>query len=453
MKHFSTALVIFLIMRINVTIAQTKFFKRALRHETNREYSMAMHVYKEVLYKNMHNKDAKDGLKRSSNALLEDLLSTFFIANENEDYTAIKETSSTISRLQEELKYFDIALSLPTYYIQKIQASETATLNKSYDKGTAAMTQKNYVLAIQHFIEITERDENFKDTQQILKQAKMELLHQQALDKFQAKSYLEAYRLFKQLIEMVPNRTDFKAYADKCIEKGTITMSILSDREAIEGLKNQLKTTFISALSALNNPLLKIVERDNIDKIIDEQKQIFSGLFDEQTTAQLGMLSGAKWILLVKLQDYYYNLLPPQKLIRTAYMKETIKQYDNTGNWRKEDQFVPMVYHEYVKSCELRIALHYKLIEVETGQIILADKISGSKTPQVWYAKYTGEYTSLYPGLDDEIFIAEEKRQEFFQLFEQSTSLPKKKALFDDLRMDIVKKAAEDIQSKLFQIQ
>ncbi|MFN8651322.1 MAG: CsgG/HfaB family protein [Gemmatimonadales bacterium] len=75
------------------------------------------------------------------------------------------------------------------------------------------------------------------------------------------------------------------------------------DKEDFQALEKGLAGMLISELS--QNPAARLVDREAIQKILDEQKLAKDGAVDAATAAKVGKLVGAKYMVLGTFTDFY----------------------------------------------------------------------------------------------------------------------------------------------------
>jgi TolB-like protein len=112
----------------------------------------------------------------------------------------------------------------------------------------------------------------------------------------------------------------------------------LTDRERLEPMRKGLAQMFTSELSQLQD--LQLVERADLNRIIEEMKLAQAGMIDERTAQQVGKLAGAQHLL---LGGFIY--LPNKKIrvdVRVVEVEtgRTLKAGERTG---KEEQLFDMV--------------------------------------------------------------------------------------------------------------
>lgn len=74
-------------------------------------------------------------------------------------------------------------------------------------------------------------------------------------------------------------------------------------KEDYDALERGMAGMLISELGA--NPALRVVERENIQRLVDEQNLGASGRVDDQTAAKIGKLVGARYAIMGSFIDLY----------------------------------------------------------------------------------------------------------------------------------------------------
>jgi TolB-like protein len=89
--------------------------------------------------------------------------------------------------------------------------------------------------------------------------------------------------------------------------------SIGQEREDFDALQYGIQGMLISELAA--NPSARIVEREALQRLLDEQNLAASGRVDPQTAARLGKLVGARYVVLGTFIDFYGDFRLDARLV------------------------------------------------------------------------------------------------------------------------------------------
>lgn len=107
----------------------------------------------------------------------------------------------------------------------------------------------------------------------------------------------------------------------------------------------------------LINAGYNIVERSELEKIINEQKLSMSGLVNPDQIKQFGKISGCDVVITGAVTQY----LSERKEIISAYVRETTARGDVV------DRQIP-----HTVNIDAEVAITFKMIDVETGELICA---------------------------------------------------------------------------------
>jgi len=85
------------------------------------------------------------------------------------------------------------------------------------------------------------------------------------------------------------------------------------DKENFEALQKGIAGMLISELA--QNPAARVVEREDIQKLLEEQNLGASGRVDPQTGAKIGKLVGARYVVLGTFIDFYGDFRVDARLV------------------------------------------------------------------------------------------------------------------------------------------
>ena len=87
------------------------------------------------------------------------------------------------------------------------------------------------------------------------------------------------------------------------------------DKENFDALQKGIAGMLISELAA--NPAARVVERETVQRILDEQNLGTSGRVDPQTAARVGKLVGARYMVMGTFIDFYGDFRVDTRLVDT----------------------------------------------------------------------------------------------------------------------------------------
>ena len=394
-------------------LCQKRDYKRGLSFEKQGEISVAMAHYKAALYKNMYFAPAKAALERCANTRIESLLSDYFVERQQENWEKVQKISEGVLVIRDEMKYFSIEINLPDY--QKARLTEDRQMIEQMSRDSPR-SEENLNIA------------------------------EEASQAFRTGNYFLAYNLYGNLLDTNPENKDYAYYQDQSKAKGSVSMAVAGLEDPKNRHARSLKAAILSALAQWSHPLLTIVEREDLDMLIREQQQVFTGLFEEKSTASPGLLKGVKHLLLIRLEDIKYSRDPGKPMRQTAYEEVRSKDFDEAGNWRVNTRYLPRQYTEINERASMTASLHYELVEVETGNILIADKVFGTIDDMRLYSSYHGNVETLFPVREGEIVISGEYVQDFRDSFRDQRILKGENQLLHELEQQLAGKVATDLK-------
>lgn len=217
-----------------------------------------------------------------------------------------------------------------------------AELHPAYDAGKAALESGLIHQAYSHFLEVTRRDAQFKDA---------------------------------------------LALRDSCLQMGAFRLAFVPIPHTGNDTKveSQLAARIQQAVLDMDNPFVRLLERENIDHLVAEQQQGLSGLFDEDQAAQAGKFEGAEFVLTVELLNREVRTTPLETQHLRGYM----------GEHTKSEKVHYSVHHRH-RTFDARV--RFQVIHSETGQVFATRMVPFHHEDVLDYAKFNGDKSGLFPG-------------------------------------------------------
>ena len=112
------------------------------------------------------------------------------------------------------------------------------------------------------------------------------------------------------------------------------------DKEDFQALEKGLAGMLIYELS--QNPAARLVDREAIQKILDEQKLAKDGAVDAATAAKVGKLVGAKYMVLGSFTDFYGKFRVDARLV-SVETSEILKVVRGDPKLEKREDISPLL--------------------------------------------------------------------------------------------------------------
>jgi len=210
----------------------------------------------------------------------------------------------------------------------------------------------------------------------------------------------------------------------------------------------------MTALIDAKDPFLKVVDRENLERILEEQRLSLSGVVDEQTAVRVGNLMGAQAVLMGDVVSY--QELPGQvrRSTKEGYESYRVQQVNKeTGEKYYVTRYKPVTYSEFYQENKVVLTLNYRLVSLETGEVLLSKVAEKQAQDQAYYASYDGNKDALLPKLNGNVDLRDNARREVRSLLNASREVkPVATLLSEVLRATSTSMAGtiqQEISSKL----
>ena len=380
------------ILLLATSCASKRYTKKASKFEEAGLYEDAAEYYYEAIKRKDSNVDAKLGLRKNGQLVLEEKLADF-----NNAYKQGNNKEAVYSYLDAE-NYFNkvkaIGVNLDFSEINKAYYSEAKEeyLDIRYAEAIENLNREDFNAARIILEEIINIDNNYKDTNEKYIIAKYEPMYREGLHLLDIELYRKAYYTFDEILSGAGQYKQVLSLKEEAHEKGTIT--ILVDEFTYTKSNQRVVSTAINtaakgSLSALENPFIKIVEPASFNAGIYENEEI---------NMEAASLAGIKAVLACHIIGVASI---PGKLVKTtqkAYIKEITKKRNEAGEEYEKVDYYKTEYKEYEIRNRSQLDLSFKLVSTENGEIMVSDVYNLSNSDEANYAIYKGDKKKLIPG-------------------------------------------------------
>lgn len=377
------------------------YAKKATRLDAEGMYAEAADMYLQAVQRNAKNVEAKIGLKKAGQRLLDDKLSSFFkTMSMDSDRAAAVKAYLEAKAYQERVGRLGVVLEIPDHHKADFERVKGEHLVDLYDRGQALLEQQDFASAERTFNEIAKLEPGYKDASSLQSVAYLEPLYRAGKVDLEAGRYRKAYEEFNKVVTKDPAYKDASTLLQQTVAKGQFSVAILpfTAAEKAASVRPKVQAHAITALTSTKDPFLKVVDRENIDRILEEQRLSLSGVVDEQTAVRVGNLIGAQAVLMGEVVDYREE---PGALRRStkegfeSYRQEQINK--ETGEKYYVTKYRPVTYTEYYHERKVILSFSYRLVSLETGEVLVSKVVDQQANDHAYYAAYDGNRDSLLP--------------------------------------------------------
>lgn len=382
------------------------FAKKAAKLDGSGMYAEAADMYLQSAVRNARNVDALIGLKKTGQMVLNDKLGTFFKAfSLGDDKEAAVNAYLDAKDYQDRVRRAGVALDVPDSYAADFNQVKGEYLIDLYTRGHALLDNKDYAAAEALFGKIGKLEPGYKDASSLQQIAFLEPLYVAGKAALLAGQFRQAYNDLDRVVKGNAAYKDAAGLRQACIDKGRYAIAVLPFNTAGKGQLSapaaSLQAYLTSAIIDLNDPFLKVVDRDNIQKILDEQRLGLSGVVDESTAVSAGKLMGAQAVIMGTVMTYDEVPGKLRTSSKDGYESYSVKQVDQaSGEVSYATRYKPVKYTEYYRENKVDLSVNYKVVSLETGQVLVSKVLERHADDHAWYAAYDGNAGALLPAMN-----------------------------------------------------
>ncbi|MEN9333020.1 MAG: hypothetical protein RLY35_200 [Bacteroidota bacterium] len=429
------------------------YTKLGTKQEASGLTTEASNSYYAALMRKRSYIDAQIGMKRTGQTVLNQKMAEFgrkkAMGTAKEGVYAYLEADEYRKRINN----VGVNLEVSQIYLDDFDAVKSQYVAELYEKGTSHLEKEEYRDAEVTFKELTKFDPNFKDAKDLGDVAYLEPLYKDGKSMLEAGRYRSAYESLNKVLAKKSSYKNALELKNQSLEKGTITVALLpfSNGTRTQNAEVSMSAYTLSALTNIKDPFLRVVDRENMMAILQEQKLQLSGVVDDATAVEVGKIVGAQVILTGTVLNYDEKRGNVNRETRTAYQAYNERQVSN-GQEVVVTKYKPVDYSSYYGKSYCSMDAQVKLISLKTGELLKTNMITKKLEDEVYYAKADLDRNTLYPGEAGRVETASEKVQAFRGLFNARRELKSVDEMNSDLYRAISNEMAEQVKSLMLEL-
>lgn len=448
-------LILFVILILSlVSCKGPKYYtKLATKQETSGLTTEAANSYYTALVRKRSFIDAQIGMKRTGQTVLNQKLAEFgrkkSLGSSKEAVYAYLDADD----YKRKIGNVGINLDINQMYLDDFDAAKTNYVSELYEKGTTHLENEEYRDAEQTFKELTKFDPNFKDAKDLGDVAYLEPLYKDGKAMLEAGKFRSAYESLSKVLAKKSNYKNSLDLKNQSLEKGTITIALLpfTNGTRTQNAEVNMSAYTLSALTNIKDPFLRVVDREHMMAILQEQKLQLSGVVDDATAVEVGKIVGAQVILTGTVLKYDEKTGNINRETRTAYQSYSEKQISN-GQEIVVTKYKPVEYSSFYGKSYTAMDAQVKLISLKTGELLKTNLITKRLEDEVYYARSDFDRNSLFPGEGGRVLTGSDKVQSFRALFNARRELKSVEELNADLYKSVSNEMAEQVKSLMLEL-
>jgi Curli production assembly/transport component CsgG len=407
-----------------------------------------------AVMKKRSNLDAQIGLKKNGQLVLNLKLNEFTQRNSFGTLREAVYAYQTALDYKNKIAGVGVELTIPDYQIADFEKAKKKYLEQVYEDGTKLLEESKFKEAETQFSEISKWDPNFKDAENLKDIAYCEPLYQKGLEEFNAKRYRASHTNLEQVHNKKLNYKETEKYMEMCIQKGTYTMALMPFQNGtnINGVDTKAGAYILNALTGIKDPFLNVVDRENLQTILNEQKFQMSGVFSESTAVEIGKIAGAKAIITGTVLNHTVSTGQLRKVTRNGFESYQVQKTNAEGKTYYDTQYKAVTYDEYYNYCESNVSIQYKLTSLETGGLLKTEIITDKKKDEVLYVVYGGNANNLYPANGNVVNTNYSDRQALKNMLNGRKNLADSQELANSIYIESATKIANNLAKEMLNL-
>lgn len=444
---FIKSLCIVFVLLLSSCDSSLKYLNTADKLAKDGNYSDAADNFYTALLINPTNIKAKQGLQKNAQLVLDAKFGSFAkLVVEGSSEQALRQYIYCKDYFNN-LKNIGIDLNWLAYFDPLYEETKQEFIGKQYEIGLSQMKENKFDKAEFSFAKILEFDSSYKNVSVLRMQSLLEPLYNQGLNNIEAENYKAAYKIFKQVATFDATYKNTLQMLDYALQKASLPVAaILVGKKSYNNFEDlSFYQVLVARFSKSKNPFLKIIDRNNLEKLLKEQELGMSGIIDAESAVKAGKLIGAKYFLLIDVTDVKFDELKPTTTDEPAYQSFSERVVGANGEAQSVIKFKKVNYSETKKYRKVEARVSYQLVSIQTGQIVSSEVFNAEQYDAHAYAKFNGNIDNLYPNLPAGNFMPEapaEWKEKFFELNRELASI---QILADKAFAEISQKIMDDI--------
>ncbi|MCC6684225.1 MAG: hypothetical protein IT247_04050 [Bacteroidia bacterium] len=421
--------------------------KKGQKLETAGMYREAANYYYDAVRYNNRNIEAQIGLKNTGQKVLNDYYEEFFRAYNTDKLKEAVYAYRNAEKYFKDLGLLGVYLKWDDHYQDDYKTAVSKYLEQKYNEGLEFLKKDDFEGAEKSFKEVLNFDPSYKDIKSLKETATLEPLYRSGVDLLSQKKYVKAYDQFNKICSYTCKYKNTEQLRAEALEKGTVTIGFfIDDKKANKAVQRVMAGLITDEITKSNNPFIQLIDRDNIDKLIAEQKLNMSGVVDENKAISAGKLIGIQNAFFINIIEYTASETKPTKNYKLGYEIYNVTYKNATGETLTRRESAPFYYNEYYSSITFKFAAEFKLVSSETGKILYNKTFADNQTDEVHYAvpMRTVKLNQIYP-INDILYGNTGTVNSFRNMFSGRQQLKTNEELQSELLRKIARNIAYDI--------
>ena len=426
------------------------FVKRAAKMEEAGMTSQAANLYYTAVIKKPSNVDAMLGLKRTGQIVLAQHISSFDQAVMNHQREGALDAWHDAEAWDTKLEAVGVNLAFPDAKRALYETVKNAHLDESYRKANELLEEEAFEEALREFDAILDLDGSYEDAPALRVVAYCEPLYRSGATAQEAGRFREAYSTFGKVVQEDAAYKDAAARREASLTEGrfTIAMVEFKNGSSLVNLEVKMQSMVEQRLMTTDDPFLKVVDRESLGLILQEQNMGMNGL-TSGGDVELGNILGAKALLKATITTANHSIGPLTTSKQMGYEQYKVERVNDEGKKYMATQYREVPYREHQQEASLNIACTYKFISTSTGEVISTNTLYSNVSDDIRYITYDGNKAKFYLAGVTGARKGSSGRRDRDRLFAARKTLKNRDALADEASQQLANQIQSAIEREL----
>lgn len=401
--HYTTTRLFLFLTIVVLTLtgcASKRHLKNAVKYDEAGLFEDAAQLYMRSLSANSDNIEAKLGLRRTGQMVLDQRVADFTTHHRNNQHGDAVYAYLNAEKYRNQASSLGVRLDFSSSHQAAFLTSRNIYLDGLFRDGQRALDAESFTTAEERFSEILNIDDTYKNARENWVIARYEPIYRDGLDFMYTGLYRKAYFAFHTILSEHGTYKDAMQMREEALAGATITVAVLpfyTANNIHRSAAAELRANTISEISALPTPFYRIVN----DPILNNLPQI-SVINDPSIVLALIKSAGARFsadnILMARVVNYNEYTTNPKRTERPAYIKQTREITNSAGRKEKVTEYVKTTYIEVERKSGASLRVEFSMVNIKSGMVVLTDYLNFEDNQQVLYGEYKNNYKDLIPG-------------------------------------------------------
>ena len=375
------------------------FVKRGAKMEEAGMMPQAANLYYTAVVKKPSNIDAMVGLKRTGQVVLGQHIATFDEAVAYDMRETALDAWHDAEAWDAKLEAVGVDLAFPEAKRAMYETVKNAHLDESYRQANILLEQEMFDEALAEFDAILQLDPTYQDAPALRNVAFCEPRYRKGVKAQEGERFREAHAALSELTNTDPDYKDASQRLSDVLEEGRFTVALVDFKNGSSRLNLEVKIQSLveQALMGSEDPFLKVVDRESLALILQEQSMGMSGL-TSGGDVEIGNMLGAKALLKATITTCDHRQTRLMSSYQTGYEQYKVERVNEEGKKYYETKYRQVQYREFSQDASIDITCTFKFISTTTGEVVSSNTLYGRASDNIRYITYGGNRNKFYLG-------------------------------------------------------